>query len=152
MLRCMNGLLRFMGIIVTARTLTRMIRSLLTLVLLTSSVACAAATVAQPEAAGTVTWLRNLDAALAASAKTQKPVFALFQEIPGCAGCRQFGRDVLSNPLLVDAIENEFTPLLIHNNMTGYDAAVLSQKIRQEERQQRSRLSMPQVTDSEELF
>ena len=37
-------------------------------------------------------------------------------------------------------------------SFTWYDAAVLSQKIRQEERQQRSRLRMPQVTDSEELF
>lgn len=102
-----------------------MIRSLFTLALMISSVACSAATEAQPEAAGTVTWLRSLDTALAASAKTQKPVFALFQEIPGCAGCRQFGRDVLSNPLIVDAIENEFTPLLIHNNKSGYDAEVL---------------------------
>jgi len=34
-------------------------------------------------------------------------------------------------------------------SFSWYDAAVLSQKIRQEERQQRSRLSMPQVTDSE---
>jgi hypothetical protein len=38
-------------------------------------------------------------------------------------------------------------------SFSWYDAAVLSQKIRQEERQQkRSRLSLPQVTDSEELF
>lgn len=38
-------------------------------------------------------------------------------------------------------------------SFSWYDAAVLSQKIRQEERQQRSsRLGMPQVTDSEELF
>ena len=37
-------------------------------------------------------------------------------------------------------------------SFSWYDAAVLSQKIRQEERQRRSRLRMPQVTDSEELF
>jgi hypothetical protein len=38
-------------------------------------------------------------------------------------------------------------------SFSWYDAAVLSQKIRQEERQQkRTRLRMPQVTDSEELF
>ena len=52
-------------------------------------------------------WGRDLDAALASSAKSGKPVFALFQEIPGCAGCKQFGRDVLSNPLLVEAIQGE---------------------------------------------
>ena len=37
-------------------------------------------------------------------------------------------------------------------SFSWYDAAVLSQKIRQEERQRRSRLRMPQVSDSEELF
>ena len=38
-------------------------------------------------------------------------------------------------------------------SFTWYDAAVLSQKIRQEERQQnRARHRLPQVTDSEELF
>ncbi len=38
-------------------------------------------------------------------------------------------------------------------SFSWYDAAVLSQKIRQEERQhERTRLRMPQVTDSEELF
>jgi hypothetical protein len=38
-------------------------------------------------------------------------------------------------------------------SFSWYDAAVLSQRIRQEERQhERTRLRMPQVTDSEELF
>lgn len=38
-------------------------------------------------------------------------------------------------------------------SFTWYDAAVLSQRIRQEERTRRSnRLGLPQVTDSEELF
>jgi hypothetical protein len=75
--------------------------------------------------AGKVDWGRDLETALAACEKTGKPVLALFQEIPGCAGCRQFGRDVLSNLLLVEAIEREFTPLLIHNNQPGNDAEVL---------------------------
>ncbi|HEY1048175.1 MAG TPA: VPGUxxT family thioredoxin-like (seleno)protein, type 2 [Prosthecobacter sp.] len=78
-----------------------------------------------PIEAGTVTWGRDLDAALALSRQSGKPVFALFQEIPGCAGCQQFGRDVLSHPVLVEAIETEFTPLLIHNNKPGRDADVL---------------------------
>lgn len=86
---------------------------------------CTANDTQQPVEAGTVTWGRDLDAALASSHKTGKPVFALFQEIPGCAGCKQFGQDVLSNPLLVEAIESEFTPLLIHNNKPGKDADVL---------------------------
>lgn len=32
---------------------------------------------------GTVNWQRDHDAALALSAKSGKPVFALFQEVPG---------------------------------------------------------------------
>jgi hypothetical protein len=78
-----------------------------------------------PEEAGKVVWMRDLDAALTASGKSGRPVFALFQEIPGCAGCKQFGREVLSHPLIVAAIETEFTPLLIHNNKPGKDADAL---------------------------
>ena len=79
-----------------------------------------------PIEVGTVDWMRELDDALAASKQTSKPVFALFQEVPGCAGCQQFGADVLSEPLVVEAIENEFVPLLIHNNAGGRDAEVLA--------------------------
>ncbi len=86
---------------------------------------CSASDAGQPEEAGKVTWLRDLDTALKASSASGKPVFALFQEIPGCAGCKQFGREVLSHPLVVAAIESEFTPLLIHNNKPGRDAEVL---------------------------
>jgi peptide methionine sulfoxide reductase MsrA len=86
---------------------------------------CSAKDPAQPEEAGTATWRRDLGTALASSEKSGKPVFALFQEIPGCAGCKQFGREVLSNPLIAAAIETEFTPLLIHNNKAGTDAVVL---------------------------
>ena len=87
--------------------------------------ACATTTESQPEAVGKVRWGRDLNAALAASKQSGKPVFALFQEVPGCAGCRQFGKEVLSNPMIVEAIETEFTPLLIHNNASGGDAEVL---------------------------
>ena len=93
--------------------------------LMLTTVSCTTASTPQPEEAGKVAWGRDLDAALASSQQTGKPVFALFQEIPGCAGCKQFGHDVMSNPLLVEAIETEFTPLLIHNNKPGRDAEVL---------------------------
>lgn len=79
----------------------------------------------QPVETGTVAWMRELDEALATSRETGRPVFALFQEVPGCAGCKQFGADVLSNPSVVEAIESEFVPLLIHNNTGGRDAEVL---------------------------
>ncbi len=98
---------------------------LLALSMISFSLSSCLAGTAQPIEAGKVKWGRDLEGALALSAKSGKPVFALFQEIPGCAGCQQFGRDVLSNPLLVEAIEAEFTPLLIHNNKGGKDAEVL---------------------------
>ena len=79
----------------------------------------------QPVEIGSVKWGRDLDQALATSKTSNKPVFLLFQEVPGCAGCKQFGQEVLSDPLIVEAIENEFTPLMIPNNQTGQDAAVL---------------------------
>ncbi len=78
-----------------------------------------------PVEAGKVTWLRDLNAALSTSQTSGKPIFALFQEIPGCVGCQQFGKEVLSDALLVEAIESEFTPLLIHNNKAGQDAEAL---------------------------
>lgn len=90
------------------------------------TVACSAAEEA-PMETGKVTWGRDLEDALEASSKSGKPVFLLFQEVPGCGGCKQFGKEVLSNPLLVDAIEAEFVPLLIHNNKGGRDKEVLTQ-------------------------
>jgi len=102
-----------------------MTRLMVGLALMTLSFSCRADTAQQPEAVGRVSWGRDLDAALAASKGSGKPVFALFQEVPGCVGCRQFGRDVLSDALIVEAIETEFTPLLIHNNTAGADAQVL---------------------------
>ena len=80
----------------------------------------------QPIEVGTVSWGRELTEALTASEASGKPVFALFQEVPGCAGCKQFGADVLSNRVIVDAIEEAFEPLLIHNNTGGRDAEVLA--------------------------
>lgn len=81
---------------------------------------------ANPEEVGKVVWGRDYDAALALSKSTGKPIFLLFQEVPGCAGCKQFGRDVLSDDVVVKLIQNNFVPLLIHNNKPGKDAEVLA--------------------------
>jgi len=99
--------------------------TLFSFTLMLTPLLCTAASTPQPEEAGKVHWGRILETALASSAQTGKPVFALFQEIPGCAGCKQFGRDVMSHPLIVEAVETEFTPLLIHNNKGGRDAEVM---------------------------
>lgn len=78
-----------------------------------------------PIAAGTVKWLTDYDQAVALSQTSGKPIFLLFQELPGCSGCRQFGQDVLSDPVTVKAIETNFVPLLIANNHPGKDAEIL---------------------------
>jgi len=78
----------------------------------------------QPEL-GNVKWSRDLDAALAKAKQEGKPVFVLFQEVPGCAGCRQFGQEVLGNPRLVKLIESEFVPVAIFNNQPGKDREIL---------------------------
>ena len=74
---------------------------------------------------GKVTWLRDYDEALAESKTTNKPVLLFFQEIPGCSTCVNYGREVLSHPLMVELIENEFVPLAIYNNKPGKDAEIL---------------------------
>ena len=75
---------------------------------------------------GKVSWYRDYDIALEQSKQKDKPVLILFQEVPGCATCRNYGQDVLSNPLLVEAIEDQFVPLVIHNNKGGKDREVLN--------------------------
>ncbi len=78
-----------------------------------------------PVEVGAVSWQRDLEPAYGQSENSGKPVLILFQEVPGCAGCQQFGREVLSNPQIVEAIENEFVPVLVHNNRPGKDAEIL---------------------------
>jgi hypothetical protein len=79
----------------------------------------------QPKELGKVFWYRNYQQALERSVQTSRPVFLLFQEVPGCSTCVNFGTELLSYPLLVEAIENEFIPLAIYNNVKGEDENVL---------------------------
>lgn len=78
-----------------------------------------------PVELGDVHWLRSYDEAQARSKKEGKPILILFQEVPGCETCRNYGIDVLTHPLIVEAIETEFIPLAIHNNKGGHDAEIL---------------------------
>ena len=80
----------------------------------------------QPIEVGKVEWLQDLDIAREQAMANGKPIFLLFQEVPGCAGCKQFGADVLSNPSLVDAIEDLFVPIMIRNNVGGQEAEILA--------------------------
>ncbi len=74
---------------------------------------------------GDVKWLRNYDTAMEQAKEMDKPVFILFQEVPGCSTCQNYGKDVLTHPLIVEAIEDLFIPLVIHNNKSGHDAKIL---------------------------
>jgi hypothetical protein len=79
----------------------------------------------QHQELGKVNWLRSYDEALMSSKQSEKPILILFQEVPGCATCRNYGNDVLSDPLMVDIIEHYFVPLTIFNNHKGEDAKIL---------------------------
>lgn len=78
-----------------------------------------------PVELGKVEWLRSYEEAITQSKKECKPVLILFQEVPGCGTCQKYGNEVLSHPLLVEAIETHFVPLAIFNNKGGADAEVL---------------------------
>ena len=78
-----------------------------------------------PKELGKVKWLRDLKTATTQSSNENKPIFLLFQEVPGCSTCRNYGQNVLSHPLIVEAIETYFVPLAIHNNKGGKDKEVL---------------------------
>ena len=78
-----------------------------------------------PEELGIVRWGRDFEAARTASRETGKPMFVLFDEVPGCNTVKQFGKTVLSDPLIADAIEEAFIPVVIYNNVGGQDRTLL---------------------------
>jgi hypothetical protein len=79
----------------------------------------------QSEELGKVEWHRDYNQATQLAKETGKPILILFQEVPGCSTCRNYGHNVLSHPLMVEAIENEFIPLAIYNNKGGADRQIL---------------------------
>ncbi len=78
-----------------------------------------------PEELGRVRWHRGYDAARAVAAAEGKPLLVLFDEVPGCSTVRAYGRTVLSHPLVVDAAESQFVPVVVYNNVDGDDRRVL---------------------------
>jgi hypothetical protein len=79
----------------------------------------------QSEELGMVHWYRDYDKAIIAGEKETRDIVLLFQEVPGCSTCRNYGHNVLSHPLIVDALENLFIPLAIFNNKGGKDKEIL---------------------------
>lgn len=78
-----------------------------------------------PVELGSINWLRNYEEATQRATKNSQPICLLFQEVPGCSGCQKYGREVLNNPLIRSAIEEQFVPLAIHNNKGGEDQRIL---------------------------
>ena len=70
-------------------------------------------------------WSRDFVASTKRAKKEGKPLFVLFQEVPGCPTCVGFGNEVLSDLTLVAQIESDFVPVAIYNNLGGKDAALL---------------------------
>lgn len=79
----------------------------------------------QPVELGQVDWIRNFDEAVKLAKSRNKALLVLFQEVPGCSTSSGYGKNVLSHPLIVEAIETLFVPVAIYNNKDGEDARVL---------------------------
>lgn len=78
-----------------------------------------------PQELGVVEWNRGFDDAVRRARKVQKPLLVLFQEVPGCSTCTDYGDHVLSHPLIVDAAETLFVPVAVYNNIEGDDERIL---------------------------
>jgi hypothetical protein len=77
----------------------------------------------QPVELGNVTWRRDFEKAVAESRKTGKPMMVLFDEVPGCGGCKTYGKVLLTQPVLVEAAETLFVPVFIRNNNRDKNSA-----------------------------
>lgn len=74
---------------------------------------------------GAVHWRRGFESATKLAKEQHKPLFVLFSEVPGCATCKGYGEQVMSHPLIVEAIETLFVPVAVYNNIEGDDRKTL---------------------------
>ncbi|GJM26922.1 MAG: hypothetical protein DHS20C16_33370 [Phycisphaerae bacterium] len=77
-----------------------------------------------PVELGQIPWVRDLPKVLSASKKSGKPVMLLFDEVPGCGTCKQFGTGPLSHPIVVDAA-SLFETAVVYNNISGDEEKIL---------------------------
>lgn len=77
-----------------------------------------------PVELGKVPWLRDYDEALKLAKAKNKPLLVLFQEVPGCKTCRDFGSGPLLHPLVL-GLSREFIPVVVFNNVKGKDRDIL---------------------------
>lgn len=64
---------------------------------------------------GVIRWGDDVPEALSQGSSSGLPVALLFDELPGCSTCVRFGADVLSHPLLAEALETLFVPVAVNN-------------------------------------
>jgi hypothetical protein len=74
---------------------------------------------ALPAELGAISWQRDLEGSLAAAAAGDGIVLVFFVRIGDARKQIEFGEAVLSNPLLVEAIETEFLPVAIYETGPG---------------------------------
>ncbi len=79
-----------------------------------------------PRELGQVDWHRGFDQSAKIAARKQQPMLVLFQEIPGCSTCVDYGQQVLSHPLVAEAAETLFVPVAVYNNIEGVDKVTLT--------------------------
>lgn len=75
---------------------------------------------------GRVQWERDYAKAVERATRENKPLLVLFTEVPGCATCVNYGGEVLSHPLIVDAAETQFVPVVVRNNVDGVEREILN--------------------------
>lgn len=80
---------------------------------------------ANPPELGIISWRRGYAGAKEEARQTGKPLLVLFNEVPGCSTVNAFGRGVLSDVVVADAVEGFFVPVFVANNEEGDDRAVL---------------------------
>ncbi len=78
-----------------------------------------------PPELGLVPWRRDFSSALDDAGKSGKLVLLLFQEIPGCRTCTDFGKNVLSNGDFIAFVMESFIPVAVYNNRPGSDVEIL---------------------------
>ncbi len=78
-----------------------------------------------PSELGRIPFQRDYAEALAKAKADKKPLFVLFDEVPGCETCKLFGAGPLSHPSVVAAASAEFVPVAVYNNVTGKDSDLL---------------------------
>ena len=82
----------------------------------------------QPQELGNlINWYfaKDIDQVIQKSKTNKKPILILFQEIPGCQGCKDYGDKVLSSNIICQFIADHFIPIAIYNNRAGQDAEIL---------------------------